>query len=81
MAEATQSLAKEMILKDYKDIFSGIGALPGVYDIELDDSVPPVQNRPRRIPHTMRAAVQEKLQYKPWRRMVGSPRSTHPQSG
>ena len=62
MAEATQSLTKETILKDYKDLFSGIGALPGVYDIELDDSVPPVQNRPCRIPHTMRAAVQEKLQ-------------------
>ena len=62
MAEATQSLTKETILKDYKDLFSGIGARPGVYDIDLDDSVPPVQNRPRRIPHTMRAAVQEKLQ-------------------
>ena len=43
-------------------MFSGIGCLPGLYDIELDDSVPPVQNRPRRIPHTMRMAVQENLQ-------------------
>ena len=38
------------------------GCLPGLYDIELDDSVPPIQNRPCRIPHMMRTAVQEKLQ-------------------
>ena len=24
-----------------------------LYDIELDDPVPPVQNQPHRIPHTM----------------------------
>ena len=33
-----------------------------LYDIELDDPVPPVQNQPHRIPHTMKMAVQEKLQ-------------------
>ena len=29
MAEATQSLTREAILRDYRDVFSGIGCLPG----------------------------------------------------
>ena len=33
--------------------------LPVRYDIELDESVPPVQNGPWTIPHVMWKAVQE----------------------
>ena len=35
--------------------------LPGEYEIELDTAIPPVQNRPRKIPHTMKEAVEAKL--------------------
>ena len=38
-----------------------IGCLPGEYDIELEEGVSPVQNCPRKIPHVMKAAVEEKL--------------------
>ena len=44
-----------------QDLFSGIGCLPREYDIELDSSIPPVQNRPRKVPHLMKAAVEEKI--------------------
>ena len=42
-------------------MFGGLGSLPGVYDIEIDEMVPAVQNRPRKIPHTMKEAVENKL--------------------
>ena len=61
LAEALQKVSKEQLLKDYQDVFSGLGCLPGEYCIELDPAVPPVQNRPRRIPYKMRKAVEEKL--------------------
>ena len=47
-----------------------------LYDIELDDPVPPVQIQPHRIP-----GRQCKKNCKPWRRMDGLARSTHQQSG
>ncbi|KAL5477674.1 hypothetical protein EMCRGX_G024499, partial [Ephydatia muelleri] len=61
LAEASQGLSKEAILNSYQDVFKGTGCLPGEYDIELDEGVFPVQNRPRRIPHMMKAAVESKL--------------------
>ena len=35
-------LTKADILRDYGDVFEGLGNLPGEYDIELDPSVKPV---------------------------------------
>jgi hypothetical protein len=57
-----QRFTKEQIRQQYPEVFKGIGALPGEYDILLDETVPPVQHRPRKIPLSMKAAVEEKLQ-------------------
>ena len=54
-------LTKEKVLMEFGDVFSGVGCLPGEYQIDLDPAVPPMLNRPRKIPHTMRAAVEDKL--------------------
>ena len=61
LAEASQGLSKEAILNSYQDVFKGTGCLPGKYDIELDEGVFPIQNRPRRILHMMKTAVESKL--------------------
>ena len=53
LAEARQKVSKEQVLKDYHDVFSGLGCLPGEYCIEVDPAVPPVKNRPHRIPYKM----------------------------
>ena len=57
-----QKFTKEQIRQQYPEVFKGIGALPGEYDILLDETVPPVQHCPRKIPLSMKAAVEEKLQ-------------------
>ena len=49
MAEATQSLTREAILRDYQDVFSGIGCLPGYMTLSW-------------MTQYLRMAVQEKLQ-------------------
>ena len=50
-------LTKEKVLMEFGDVFSGVGCLPGEYQIDLDPAVPPMLN----IPHTIRAAVEDKL--------------------
>lgn len=47
VAEANHWVTKEQILQEYADVFTGLGCFPGKYDIEVDESVVPVKNRPR----------------------------------
>ena len=61
VVQMAQEMTKEQLFSDYSDVFAGIGLLSGEYDIELDPAIPPVQNRPRKIPHTMKEAVEAKL--------------------
>ena len=61
MVQPDQELTRSRICEEYLDLFSGIGCLPGEYDIELDSNILPVQNRPRKVPHMMKSAVEEKM--------------------
>lgn len=49
------------LLEGYKDVFEGLGDLPGEYHIVTDDSVPPVVHPPRRVPVAIRNQIKEKL--------------------
>jgi hypothetical protein len=49
------------LLNEYEDVFTGMGLLPGEYKIELDDAVSPVQVRPRKIPLSMKADVEQEI--------------------
>lgn len=57
---------KQPTLEDVKskhaNLFNGIGCLPGEHKIEVDETVPPVVQPPRRIPHTLKAKVKAELQ-------------------
>ena len=46
--------AKAHILKEYADVFDGIGCFEGEYHITLDSTVPPVVHSPRRVPVALR---------------------------
>ena len=48
-------------LEEYKDVFEGLGDLPGEYHIVTDDRVPPVIHPPRRVPVALRSQIKEKL--------------------
>ena len=49
------------LLGEYKDVFGGLGDLPGEYHIVTDDTVPPVIHPPRRVPVALRDQIKEKL--------------------
>lgn len=52
---------KEKVLQEYKDVFTGLGTLPGTYHIEMDPDVKPVQNNPRRVPIPVQEELKQKL--------------------
>ena len=54
---------KEYILKEYADVFTGIGTLPGPeYHIELKEDYNPVRNPPRSVPVGMQDAYKAELE-------------------
>lgn len=49
-----EKLEKTDILKDFEDLFSGLGCVPGQHHIEIDHTVRSVIHAPRKIPVTLR---------------------------
>jgi len=49
------------ILEQYKDVFEGLGELPGKYKIIMDERVKPKVHPPRRVPVAIRPKIKEKL--------------------
>ena len=56
-----EPLSKSRILNDYKEVFTGLGCLPGEYPIEIDPSVKPFQHAPRRVPVPLRTKFKAKI--------------------
>ena len=56
-----EPMAKEKILREYRDVFDGLDCLPGEYNIEVDQNHTPVVHAPRRLPIAIRELVQENL--------------------
>ena len=56
-------LTKEYLLKEYEDVFTGIGCFPGPpYHTETNQAIPPVQHLPRQVPIQLQGAYQEELE-------------------
>ena len=54
-------VAKEEVLRQYKDCFEGVGCLKGEYHITVDPTVPPVVHPPRRVPEALREPLKKEL--------------------
>lgn len=55
-------LTKDYLLKEYEDVFTGIGCFPGPeYHIKLDPDVTPVQHPPRQVPVHLQPAYKSEL--------------------
>ena len=54
-------LTKEQILKDYRDVFEGLGCMEGLCYLEVDQTVRPVIHPPRKIPVALRDRLKEEL--------------------
>jgi len=58
----TQEFTEPTVLTDYPTVFDGgLGTLPGIVHLHVDDTVQPVSSRPRRIPITPEKEVSREL--------------------
>ena len=56
-------ITKEYVLPEFKDVFEGIGKLPGgKYHIELKPDAQPVQHPPRAVPEKKKEAYKNELE-------------------
>lgn len=56
------SITKDIILKDYADIFTGLGRFKTPYHIVLDPECTPVVHAPRRVPLSLHDRLKTRLQ-------------------
>ena len=54
-------MTKSSVLKDYSDIFKGVGLVSGKATIHIDSEVPPVVHPPRRVPVALRGRLKSEL--------------------
>ena len=56
-----EPLSFDKLMRDYDDVFTGLGCLPGEYHIEVDPDIKPVQHAPQRVPVPLKARLKEKI--------------------
>ena len=52
----------DQLIDQYKDTFSGLGCLSGQYHIDVDETFPPVQHAPRRVPVSLNKELKNHLE-------------------
>ena len=57
-----ESLTQEKILHNYRDVFTGLGKLPGTYHVDMDPKAKPVQENPRRGPIPVKDELKSKIE-------------------
>ena len=57
-----ESLTQERILHNYRDVFTGLGKLPGTYHKDIDPNAKPVQENPRRVPIPVKDELKRKIE-------------------
>ena len=60
-SEKYEPLSFDKLMRDFEDVFTGLGCLPGEYHIEIDPSIRPVQHTPRCMPVPLKAKLKEKI--------------------
>ena len=57
-----ESPTQEKILHNYRDVFTGLGKLPGTYHIDMHPNAIPVQENPRRVPIPVKDELKSKIE-------------------
>ncbi|CAL8130302.1 unnamed protein product [Orchesella dallaii] len=60
--ENVNVVTQDSIMKQYEDVFNGLGKLEGQYHITLNEEVKPVVHAPRSVPVSLREPVKAKLE-------------------
>ena len=54
-------LTEERIVKEYSDVFEGLGCMEGLCHLEVDQTVRPVVHPPRKVPVALRDRLKDEL--------------------
>ena len=54
-------LTREYIMKNYADVFEGLGHMPGTLHLDIDTTVAPVAMPPRRVPLALKSRLKDEL--------------------
>ena len=57
-----EPLTLDELVKEYEDVFTGLGCLPGEYHIKVDTNIAPVQDVPRHVPVPLKAKLKTKIE-------------------
>ena len=61
--ETTESLlTKEAIIKEYKDVFEGLGCMGESYHIDIKPDIKPVVHPARKVPVALREPLKKELE-------------------
>ena len=60
-SEKYEPLSFDKLMRDFEDVFAGLGCLPGEYHIEIDPNIRPVQHAPRHVPVPLKTKLKEKI--------------------
>ena len=60
-SEKYEALSFDKLMRDFEDVFAGLGCLPGEYHIEIDPNIRPGQHAPRRVPVPLKTKLKEKI--------------------
>lgn len=55
------SIDKEFVLRNYADLFKGLGTFAHEYDIKLKEDATPIAHAPRRVPDAIKSKLKMKL--------------------
>ena len=69
---ASEPLTREQILKDYADVFHGLGCLPGTYHLEVDKTTKPVQHYPRKVAVALKPELKKTIEELVKRKVLAS---------
>ena len=57
----TAGLTRDHIMKNYADVFEGLGHMPGKLHLDIDETVKPVVMPPRRVPLALKSNLKDEL--------------------
>ena len=52
-------LTRDHIMKNYADVFQGLGHMPGKLHLDIDETVKPVVMPPRRVPLALKSKLKD----------------------
>ncbi len=61
VVEETSEFEYDSVLREFEDVFKGLGCLSGVHTIQVDKTVPPVVHPCRKVPFALKQQLKEEL--------------------